>query len=58
MKKKKTIVVNSSSQIEGGNIRAPPITKRKVMLKDVYLYILKLEQGKLYRRLSILYQNA
>ena len=50
--------MNSSSHIEGGNIRAPPITKRLLKLKIVYLCILKLGQGKSSRRLSRLYQSA
>jgi hypothetical protein len=50
--------VNSSSHIEGGKIRAPPITNALLKLKVVYLCILKLGQGKLSRRLSRLYQSA
>ena len=50
--------MNSSSHIEGGKIRAPPITKALLKLKVVYLCILKLGQGKLSRRLSRLYQSA
>jgi hypothetical protein len=50
--------VNSSSQIEGGKIRAPPITNALLKLKIVYLCRLKLGQEKLSRRLSRLYQSA
>ena len=50
--------MNSSSHIEGGKIRAPPITNTLLKLKVVYLCILKLGQGKLSRRLSRLYQSA
>ena len=50
--------MNSSSHIEGGKIRAPPITNTLLKLKVVYLCILKLGQGKLSRILSRLYQSA
>ena len=50
--------MNSSSHIEGGNIRAPPMTNRLLKQNVVYLCILKLVQGKSSRRLSRLYQSA
>lgn len=57
MKKKNTMVVNSSSQIEGGKIKAPPITT-KFERQHAYLYRLKSEREILYRTLNRLYQNA